>query len=365
MIEAPDLQAAVEAGVIDAGTRDRLAAFLKARETRQTAPVTPPPIPAAPAPKFDMVHVLYYAGALLVMSAMGVFSTTAFNALGGYALATTAVVYAAGFIALGSFLWRRPDLRVPAGLSIAVAVSMTPLAIYGIEDASGVWAADHPEKYRDFFPLINASWVYMEVATILAAGLALRFFPYPFILFVGAVALWFLSMDLAALLVKRSAIVDWSSDWELRRRVSLFFGLVMIVVAWTLDLKRPRAGDFGFWLHFFGAITLWGAVTASDDAAEIGKALYCVFNLVLIALAVFLNRRIYAVLGTIGVATYLGYLAFDVFSDVLAFSFVVSLIGLGVIFLGIFYQRRQRAISAAIDASLPAALRALRPARAT
>ena len=353
MTDGRDLDAAVTAGVIDAETRDRLAAFFATHKS-----ATPPALPPR---KFDVTHVLYYAGALLVMSAMGLFSNAAFNALGGYALAATALIYAAGFVALGAYLWRTPDLRTPAGLSIAVAVAMTPLAIYGVQDALDLWAADKPPDYQSFFPLINASWVYMEAGTLVAAVLALRFFPFPFIVMVAAIALWFMSMDLAALLAKLYASKDWLSDWELRRHVSLYFGVAMILVAWAIDLKRPAAGDFGFWLHLFGALTFWGAISASDEAAEIGKAMYCALNIALIFFALFLNRRIYAVLGTIGVAGYLGYLAFDVFKDVLAFSFVVSLIGLGVIFVGIFYQRKREKISAWMDAMLPPALRALRP----
>ena len=61
---------------------------------------------------------------------------------------------------------------------------MAPLAVYGVQDALSLWAlADKPGAYRDFFPLMNASWVYMELVTIAAAALALRFFPFPFILF--------------------------------------------------------------------------------------------------------------------------------------------------------------------------------------
>ena len=353
MIDRRDLDAAEAAGVIDAATRKRLAAFLA---THKSAPA-----PAAPPRKFDVTHVLYYAGALLVMSAMGLFSNAAFNALGGYALTATALIYAAGFVALGAYLWRTPDLRTPAGLSIAVAAAMTPLAIYGVQDALDIWAAGKPKDYQSFFPLINASWVYMEAGTIVAALAALRFFPFPFIVMVAAIALWFMSMDLAALLARLYAPNDWLSDWEIRRRVSLYFGVAMILAAWALDLKQPAAGDFGFWLHLFGALTFWGAISASDEAAEIGKAVYCALNVALIFFAVFLNRRIYAVLGAIGVAVYLGYLAFDLFKDVLALSFVVSLIGLGVIFAGIVYQRKRDKISAWMDAMMPPALRALRP----
>jgi len=354
MINEDVLQAAVEAGVIDASSRDRLVAFLRERQLLANETAL-----AAPTPKFDVSHVLWYAGALIVIGAMGLFSTAAFSALGGYALTTTAVVYALGFVLLGRRLWRDPELRVPGGLCIAVAVSLAPLAIYGVQDALNVWSFDKPGAYKDFFPYINGSWIYMEAGAIVASALALRFYPFPFILMIAAVALWFMSMD----------IVRWLgagalSDWELRREVSIIFGLAMIVIAWTLDLWRGRRGDFGFWLHLFGGITLWGALAASESATGFGKALFCAINVGFIALGLFLNRRIYAILGTLGVAGYLGYLASDVFRDMIGFSFALSAIGLAIIFLGVAFQRHRRAIDAAIGDFLPASLRALRPRRA-
>jgi hypothetical protein len=353
MIGEGDLQAAVEAGIIDSAACDRLLAFVQARSR--------PAIDAAltaPAPKFDVTHVLWYAGALIVITAMGLFSTVAFAAMGGFALTATAIVYALGFVLLGGRLWRSEELRIPGGLCIAIAVSLAPLAIYGVQDGFNAWSFDRPGSYKDFFPFINGSWIYMEVGAIVAAAIALRFFPFPFVLLIAAVALWFMSMD----------IVRWFGgealdDWELRRRVSLAFGLIMIAAAWALDLLRERQGDFGFWLHLFGATTLWSALAFSESSTGFGKALFCVISIGFIALGLFLNRRIYAVLGTVGAAGYLGYLASDVFKDMLLFTFVLSVLGLAIIFLGIAFQRRQRQINAAIERHMPAALRALRPAR--
>lgn len=356
MIDETDLEAAVAAGLIDAETKARLIDFAHTRGQARRK--------GAPAPRFDAVHVLYYGGALIVIGAMGLFSTTAFNALGGWALSATAVLYAAGFVALGRWLWAKPETRTPGGLAVAVAVSMAPLAVYGVQDALNLWSlGDRPGPYHDFFPKMNASWVYMEVATIAAAALALRFIRFPFILMIASVALWFLSMDLALLILHRPPADYWDADWDFRRNVSMIFGAAMIAIAWAIDVKWARLGDFGFWLHLFGALTFWGALS-SGSGDVFGKAVYCAANLGLVAFGLFLNRRIYAVLGAIGVSSYLGYLAFDYFKDVLAFTFALSAIGLAIIFAGIWLQRRQRAISAFIDASMPARLRALRPARA-
>lgn len=290
------------------------------------------------------------------------FANASFDTLGGWALTTIAIVYAAGFLWLGDRLWTKEETRTPGGLCIAVAVSMTPLAIYGVQDALNVWAADKPTGYHDFYPLINGSWIYMELGAIVAAALALTRFHFPFILLVAAVALWFFSMDVAALIVHRP-LPNWDGDWELRLTISKIVGLVMIAAEWTLDLKWGALGDFGFWLHLFGAMTLWGAVT-SGSGDEFGKAIYCAFNIAFIALGLFLNRRVYAVFGALGIAIYLGHLAFDVFKDVLAFSFALSAIGLAIVLAGVYLERRREVINAFIEAQMPEFVRALRPLRA-
>src|SRR5262249_52345876 len=143
----------------------------------------------APAPRFDLAHVLWYAGALIVMSAMGLFSTLAFSAMGGAALTATALVYAVGFTAAGHYLWHYKNLRVPGGLLIAIAVSMAPLAVYGIQDALGMWGQfGRGGTMRDFYVWIKGSWVPMEIAAIVAALIALWRYPYPFIVMILAFA---------------------------------------------------------------------------------------------------------------------------------------------------------------------------------
>jgi hypothetical protein len=329
MIGDDDLDAAVAAGLLNPELRAELATFAASRRKTESADAAP----ATQAAKFDPVHVLYYAGALLVIGAMGLFATAAFDGLGGWALAAIAIIYATGFLWLGNVLWAKPNTRIPGGLCVAVAVSMTPLAIYGIQDALGLWAVGKPGGYHEFYPLINGSWVYMEVGAVIAA------------------------------LIAHGRMPDWELDWELRLTVSKIFGLGLIAVAWAIDLKWSARGDFAFWLHLFGALTLWGAVT-SGEGGEFSKAVYCAFNIAFIAFGLFLDRRIYAVFDAIGLAIYLGHLAFDVFKDALVFSFALSAIGLAVIFAGVFAERRRRALNTLFDAYLPEVLRALRPPRA-
>jgi hypothetical protein len=348
-----DLRAAAAAGALDTAQLARLLDFLHRRSA--TLPATTRP----PSPQFDVAHLLWYAGALIVMTAMGLFSTLAFSQMGGEALAVTALVYAAGFAAAGHYLWHGKGLRTPGGLLIAIAVSMAPLAVYGVQDALDLWGQfGKPGTVQGFYVWIKGSWIFMEVAAILAAVIALRFYPFPFIVVIAGVALWFMSMDLAPWIAGTD-----HADWETRRRVSLWFGLGTLVIAWAVDWLRR--GDFAFWLHLFGMLAFWGAVTSTSGGTMVDKALYCAMNVVLLFLSVFLGRKVYAVFGVIGIAIYLGDLANKVFQDSLLFPFALSAIGVAVIAAGLFYYRRQDRIAAWLEANMPEALKRLRPVQAS
>jgi len=344
-----DLKAAAAAGILSESDLDRLTAFLASR-----APAS------APTKAFDVAHLLWYAGALIVMSAMGLFSTLAFSQMGGWALAITAAVYAVLFLLAGHYLWTKSNLRTPGGLLIAVAVAMAPLAAYGIQDALNLWGTfGKPGTTHEFYVWVKGSWVFMELAAIAASVIALWFYRFPFILLITGIALWFLSMD----------IVPWItghrySNWETARQVSVVFGLGTLIVAFAVNI-RQRSGDFAFWLYLFGVITFWGGITAVSEGTAVQKALYCAMNVGFLFLAVYLGRRVFAVFGTIGIAIYLGDLADKVFKNSLLFPFALSLIGIGVIAAGLWYYRRQAAISAWFDGMLPAPLQRLRPANAT
>jgi hypothetical protein len=345
-----DLRAASAAGVLDAVQLDRLIAFLRQRGGGAAMGV--------PAPRFDLAHLLWYAGALIVMTAMGYFSTLAFSEMGGKALAVTAVVYAAAFTAAGHYLWHSKNLHVPGGLLIAIAVSMAPLAVYGIQDALGLWGQfGKPGTVQGFYVWIKGSWIFMEVAAIVAALIALRFYPFPFIVVIIAIALWFMSMDLVPWIAGKPG-----ADWELARQVSIWFGLAMLAAGWIADASRK--GGFGFWLHLFGLIAFWGAVSFTSGGTALEKALYCAMNVALLFASVFLGRRAYAVFGVMGIAFYLGDLASAVFKNSLLFPFALSLIGVAVIALGLLYYKHQDAITAWLEAKLPPAVKRLRPVQA-
>jgi uncharacterized membrane protein YccC len=96
-----------------------------------------------------------------------------------------------------------------------------------------------------------------------------------------------------------------------------------------------------------------------NSDSELGRFMYLCINVALIVVGAVLSRRVFAVFGGLGIASYLGYLAYRVFSDSLLFPFVLTVIGLAIIYLGILWQRHEAKLSAGLRASLPGALREL------
>lgn len=191
----------------------------------------------------------------------------------------------------------------------------------------------------------------MEVGTILAGLVALRFVRFPFLTFPVAFALWFMSMDLTPLIYGRS---DFT--WNQRLWVSLWFGLAFLAVSFLVD-RRTR-DDYAFWGYLFGTLAFWGGLSLMESQSEVSKLLYCLINIVLMLISVLLDRRVFIVFGALGVFGYLGHLAYTVFKDSLLFPFALSALGLAIIWLGIYYQRHRTRIEGAIVALLPAGIRA-------
>lgn len=339
-LDAHDLARAVSAGVLNPGQDQALLAFLRQQPEQHAS--------------FQLAHVAYYFGAVLIMGAMGWLLTEAWMSVGDIALLLIALAYIGLFTACGLSLWRRGQ-QIPGGLLGAVAVSLTPLAVFAIERLTGVWPmGDGQVDYHDYYVYVQGGWLAMEAATVLAGLLMLRLLPFPFIVMPMAVALWFMSMDLSELLHGDSF------SWEQRRDVSLWFGLGLLLVCFVVDGRTRR--DYAFWGYLAGLLAFWGGLSLSDSGSEWGKALYCLINLGLMAIAVLLRRPLFMVFGALGVAGYLGYLSYEVFAGSLLFPIVLTLIGLGVIGLGLLYQKRRDALSDGLRTRLPAALLEFLPA---
>jgi glucose-6-phosphate-specific signal transduction histidine kinase len=165
-------------------------------------------------------------------------------------------------------------------------------------------------------------------------------------------------MDVANALMQNAGF-----DWKFTRDVSMLFGLATCAVAVWVDVRsRPAQEpawrqDYAFWLYLFGAIMFWCGLSLRDSNSEWAKFFYALLNVFLVFVGAVIGRRVFTVLGALGVAGYLGYLSHRVFKDSLMFPFALTLLGLGVVALGIRWQRHEVQINARLSAWVPTGLR--------
>lgn len=310
------------------------------------------------APAFTGANILVYAGALIIMSAMTLYVGSQWDAFSGMALALIGLLYGGVFLGVGRVLARRDDGRsVAGGLCVTVALAMVPMIVYGIQVELAIWPGVDPGSYGDFTRYIKGGWFAMEAVTLAAGGIMLARYRFPFLGFVIGVILWFMSMDIAPLLVETHA--DY---FDIRRQVSVAFGAVMILAAYGVDLAFRR--DFAFWLYLFGVLTFWSAVTASDGSTEFARFLYFLLNVALIAVSVFLRRRVFMVFGVLGIITYFGYLAFELFADSIWFPFALSGFGVLILMIGFVVLKFRDRLAGCGERAIPEGLQRLRPDRA-
>ena len=303
-------------------------------------------------PSFRFTHILYYFGGLIAIGAMSLFMTLSWESLGGWGLLLIALIYAGAGLWLTEFFLKRLDLKIPAGITATFVVVLTPLAVFGFQAGMGWWSGGH--EYRDFHRYIDWSWLFMELATLASGAVMLWRYRLPFLVMPVAVTLWYMRMDLAPFLFGEEDVA-----WELRKWVSLWFGLLIALLAFWVDIRNQSSRDFAFWLYIFGVTAFWSGLSLMESESEWSKLLYCMVNIAMIFTGAILGRRVFVVFGGLGVAGYLGHLAYEVFEDSLLFPIALTLIGLAIVWLGILWQRHEQRVSERLRSLLPAPLREL------
>lgn len=334
------LQKAVDAKIINSKQANALFDFIKIQPEQESG--------------FNLTNVLYYFGGFLAIGAMTLFMNLGWEMFGGWGIFVLSVLYAALGLWL-SALFQKKSLHIPAGICATFVICLTPLAIYALQLAMGWWPdATH---YQDYHRLVKWNWLYMELGTLMVGIILAWIYRYPFMVMPIAVTLWYMSMDIA------SMIAGSTADFTLRALVSLYFGLVMVLLAFWVDVRSRQTADYAFWLYLFGVIAFWGGLTAQSSDSELGKFLYFCINILMMWVGVILMRKVFDVFGAIGCCLYIGHLTYQVFQNSIFFPIVLTIIGFIIIYLGTLWQKNALLITQKAQAILPKPIQELLQSR--
>ena len=115
------------------------------------------------APKFDFTHVLYYIGGMIAIGAMTLFMNLGWESFGGLGIVFISLFYGSVGLKLTN-IFKSKGLAIPAGICGTFVIALSPLAVYGVQHALGVWPED--SVYREYHRYIKWHWLYMELSTL-------------------------------------------------------------------------------------------------------------------------------------------------------------------------------------------------------
>ncbi|WP_296508150.1 DUF2157 domain-containing protein [Rhodoferax sp.] len=310
----------------------------------------------AAGPRFSFVNVLYYFGGLLAIGAMSLFMTLGFQQMGPMALLVLGALYLVAALKVADHFKGR-GLMVPAGLMATLAVFLVPLIVWSGQHLMGWWPPGGPDSLASYHTRIDWRWLTLELVTLAAGVVMLWRYRLPFMVMPLALTLWYLSMDVANML-----LLDHRWEWEFMRDMSLVFGIGTVAVAMWVDARSRLSQsaewrqDFAFWLYIFGTTMFWCGLSLNDSGSELAKLGYCALNVALVLVGAAIGRRVFTVYGAFGVMLYLGHLSHEVFRESFMFPFALTVLGLGLVAVGVWWQRHEHAIAQRLSAWVPAGL---------
>lgn len=295
--------------------------------------------------KFDFVHLAYYAGAVLVILAMGLFLALNSEGIGAMGTFAVAAIYGAFFWVGALVLRDRDDMKVLSGLLASLAVCTVPVMVYSLQNAMHLWPERDSEVFTICYRYNAISWMVVNAFTVAAGLLALQYIRFPFMAAPILVATYNLAVDATSCIY----------GTELRALVTILFGTMTLIVAYEIDLRRIQHRDFAFWFYLFGSLALFCGLEQTFPYPHSGFAEFGCFIIFvgMIVLSVLLQRRTIMVFGALGIVIEIIRLSWDVFRDSNLFPIVLIILGLACLASGIVIQKHRKQLRDTIFSIIP------------
>ncbi|MHB0961689.1 MAG: hypothetical protein ACYC5V_00635 [Gemmatimonadaceae bacterium] len=323
------LDTGVDKGIITADQRTALLALAGAAE-----PQTGERREAERA--FNGITIAYGIGAIVVLFAFGWFMVDRWKVLGDSGVFALSVAYAGIFLVVAHFL-KREGFETARGVATLLAVAMAPLAMYALLRWTGVWTSDLEGLCRQRehpFAVCQGQPLAIELAAVAAALLAMRTMAFaPFMVPIAVVGVTLperLLREWAPGLGYDGAGMGWR--W-------VIVASLLAAVAYTVD-RRRRGEDYGYWLWISVAVAAWFGCFMLFQVDRSLRWYLAPTSLLVITASVLLRRRVLLVVGLFGLFGFLAWLAFDVFKLTTAFPLVLATIGVSIIVLTVWVQKR-------------------------
>ena len=256
-----DLDLWVEKGLITPDQRTHIRAYIEASGSAIEQNLTVPERRKG----LNFITIAYYFGAFMILLAYTFFMGIRWESLGVTGEIVVSFFSVVVLSSIGAFL-RRNGFVTAGGLLIFAGTGITPLLIYTLQRALGIWPPGWElYGYSQFYTVVAKTWVPLELISILVAGIVIWRVRFPLLTLLIAFWMWFFSMDLMRLL-EQSKNYEYSQTEQI---ISVLIGLGMLAIG--IYLQRRATKDYSLWLFSNSAkVTMgheqWGELSSVGAA---------------------------------------------------------------------------------------------------
>lgn len=315
-------------GIITAEQRAQLQALLGETESAE---------PSREAERaFNGIAIAYAVGALVVLFAFGWFMVDRWKVLGDGGVFALSVTYAAIFLLVAQVL-KREGFPFARGVATLLAVGMAPLAMWALMRWIGLWSPELDAvcaKTPHPFALCQGQPMAIEFAAVAAALIAMRQMRFSPLMIPIAVVSVTLPERLLREWAPGAGFDGAAMGWRW-----VIVASVLAAAAYLMDRNR-RDEDYGFWMWLSVAVAAWFGCLMLFQFDHSLRWYLGPVSLLAITASVILRRRALLVVGLFGVFGFLAWLAGDVFKVTTAFPIVLAMIGVAIIVLTVWIQKR-------------------------
>lgn len=341
------LEDAVTRGIITAEQLQAIRALPEPHPVLGPGAASPPPGEGEETRRgLNAVTIAYAIGGVTVLFAFGWYIVDRWNALGPGGVLAVALVYAAVF-ALTARVVGRLGFHTASAVATLLAVGMTPLVAWSLLRLAGLWYVPGPARPAPLRTRVDIleqlRWIPLELATALAALVALRRVHFGILAVVPAAVLPMVVGHLMPLVLDPD-IAGVMSPWA-----TIVSAVVLLGCGYVAQQRTADGEDYAQWIYLAGLVTLAMGIGGAWSFAGHERHALPAIAVGLFALSLFLRRPMFLFFGAFGFIGYLAYLAFDVFRRTLSFPIVLATFGLVVITVTVWLQRRYPALARRVD----------------
>ncbi len=304
--------------------------------------------------RLSLLSIVYYAGVLFILNSLSsVAILLAWDYLpsgSALAIALVSLVYMLLFMLLGYRAWFSGKYKIGGEILFTLAICMVPIFVYAVLRFAGFgpyWnyhiesaTPGHYYYIGDFMPL------FVSAATLIASLIMLYFVRFSLLAVPIIISLWYM------FIVSR---YGYLSGWP-----AIIFGAVILLISYFVDCRTKE--KFAFWGYIGGMIALqfgferlvpvlylFGGLPRNTAGFIICFLIY----LMLMLISVLLDNKVTLVFSIIGALAYYFTLAECLFRGTIGVPLAISLMGISVFLLTIFYVKNREKIDNEIQSLIP------------